>query len=200
MKCLYDIELVAKNLFLYGENFYLFLFSFSNPLCNAVPLTATEKQAILDLHNKYRSAVPSRYMFKLHWDDELAKIAQARANLGVFEHDQAINRMSPQFKWLNGQNLVMSTEIRSTPAALFDMMFSSEKPRFRYGKTCSPNENSCLHYTQLMISNLTRVGCGQSHCIYYDRIERYVVCNYIQSQYEDTYQTPYIPSKVSFFI
>lgn len=137
-------------------------------------------------------------MFKLYWDDELAKLAQAHANLCAFEHDLASNRRSPKFNWLNGQNIVMSTEIRTTPASLFDLMFSEERENFRYGSTCAPFENTCLHYTQLMISNLTRMGCAQTHCVYPHGIERFLTCNYILSQYEDNYQTPYIPSKISF--
>lgn len=139
-------------------------------------------------------------MFKLAWDDELAKLAQAHAGLCVFEHDLAANRVSPKYNWLNGQNIVMSSEIRTSPASLIDMMLGSEKENFRYGSTCSPGENTCLHYTQAMLSNLTRVGCAQTHCVYPDRIDRYVTCNYIQSQYYDNYQTPYVPSKTSFFI
>ena len=143
---------------------------------------------------------PSRYMFKLYWDDELAKLAQAHANLCAFEHDLASNRRSPLYNWLNGQNIVMSSETRTAPSALFDLMFSSEKESFHYGGPCDPGDNTCLHYTQMMISNLTRMGCGQTHCVYPDRVERFVTCNYIQSQYEDNYQTPYIQSKSSLLV
>jgi hypothetical protein len=138
-------------------------------------------------------------MFKLYWDDELAKLAQAHSSLCAFEHDLAVNRLSPLFHWTNGQNIVMSTEIRSSPASLIDMMLGSEQVNFRYGNTCYPGENTCLHFTQALISNLTRMGCGQTNCVYPDRIERYLTCNYMLSQYEDNYQTPYVPSKFSFF-
>lgn len=154
---------------------------------------------MLDLHNTYRADVPSRYMFQLYWDEELVKLAQAHANMCIFEHDLAVNRLSPLFGWKNGQNMVMSSEIRSTPASLFDEMLSAERDRFLYGVGCEP-DGTCLHYTQAMLSNITRVGCGQTHCVFADRIERYVVCNYIQSQYSDNYQTPYVPSKISFVI
>jgi hypothetical protein len=160
-----------------------------------VPITDNQKQAILDVHNDYRSAVPSEYMFKLYWDDELAKIAQCRANLCGFDHDLADNRLSPLFNWKNGQNMVTSDEWTSSPDSLIDFMLSYEKPFFVYGVGCNP-AGTCLHYTQAMISNLTRVGCAQTHCLYPDRLERFVVCNYIQSQYASTYMTPYVPSKL----
>lgn len=171
----------------YGPNHY----------ANVVPLTDDERQGLLDIHNEYRAAMPSKYMFKLYWDDELSKLAQAHANLCAFEHDLASNRRSPKFNWLNGQNIVMSTEIRTTPASLFDRMFYEERENFRYGGPCAPIDNTCLHYTQAMLSNLTRVGCAQTHCVYPHGIERFITCNYIQSQYTDNYQTPYIPSKTS---
>lgn len=152
------------------------------------------------MHNQYRSEVDATVMFKLYWDDELAKMAQTHSNLCVFEHDLAANRLIPKYGWKNGQNIVMSSEFRSSPASLIDMMLGSEKPNFRYGDTCYPGESTCLHYTQAMLSNITHVGCGQTNCVYPDRIERYLTCNYIQSQYSDNYNIPYQPSKFSFFL
>ena len=175
---------------------FFFIHSFRpSPYATVVNLTDTEKQDLLDIHNSYRREVTSKYMFKLYWNDELAKMAQAHTNLCAFEHDLAANRLIPKYGWKNGQNIVMSSEIRSTPASLIDMMLSSEKENFHYGSNCSPGDNTCLHYTQAMISNITHVGCAQTHCVYPDRIERFVTCNYILSQYEDNYQTPYLPSK-----
>jgi hypothetical protein len=180
--------------------YYCFFFSYGPSIyAFAVPLTSDEISDMLDLHNTYRAGVTSRYMFKLYWDPELAKLAQTRANMCFFEHDLAANRLSPQYGWKNGQNMAMSSEIRSSPASLFDDMLGAEQQNFRYGQPCDP-DGTCLHYTQAMLSNITRVGCGQSHCVFPDRIERYVVCNYIQSQYTDNYQTPYVPSKFEFFM
>jgi hypothetical protein len=137
-------------------------------------------------------------MFELSWDTELAKIAQAHADMCIFEHDLAENRMSPIYPWLTGQNIAFTTEIVSKPADLFDAMYSSEKPRFTFGKGCADGDD-CLHYTQLMISNITHIGCGQTHCVYPHGLERIVVCNFLFAQYVDTYMTPYVQSKVLFF-
>jgi len=167
-----------------------------NPYGTVVPFTEDEKDELLYVHNDYRSRVGSKYMFKLYWDDELAKLAQAHANLCAFEHDLAVNRLSPKYKWKNGQNIVMATEIRSSPGDLIDDMLAAEKENFIYGSGCVDGGNTCLHYTQAMISNLTRMGCGQTHCVYPDRIERFVTCNYIQSQYSDKFQIPYVESKI----
>ena len=35
------------------------------------------------------------------------------------------------------------------------------------------------------------VGCGQTHCLFPDRIERYSTCNYIYARYVDNYMIPY---------
>jgi len=191
------MELVAKIFFFKIKLFIYLFFSYGpNKYAIPVPLTADEKKCMLDLHNTYRAAVLSRYMFRLYWDDELEKLAQAHSNLCAFEHDLAINRVSPKFNWTNGQNLAMTNEIRSFPCDVFDEMLSSEQENFRFGKPCYPDDDTCLHYTQAMLSNLTRVGCGQTHCVYPDRIERFITCNYLQSQYEDNYQTPYVPCNV----
>ena len=180
------------------KNFHQSFFSIGpSDYAIQIPITDVEKQEILDKHNEFRAAVPSRYMFKLYWDDELARIAQAHSDMCAFDHDLAVNRLSPKFGWKNGQNMVMTSEYRTSLANLLDRMFSSEKENFRYGDKCHPRADSCLHYTQAMLSNMTRVGCGHTHCLYPDRIERFLVCNYIHSQYQHNYNTPYIPSKMS---
>ncbi|CAF1092552.1 unnamed protein product [Rotaria sp. Silwood1] len=161
-----------------------------------IPINETEKQQLLAKHNEYRAAVPSRYMFKLYWDDELAKLAQAHSDMCAFDHDLAANRLSPKFSWKNGQNMVVSDDVRCSLVNLLDRMLGSEKPYFKYGTGCSSNPGACLHYTQAMLSNMTRVGCAHTHCIYPDRIERFLTCNYIHSQYQDNYKTPYVPSDV----
>ncbi|CAF2085266.1 unnamed protein product [Rotaria magnacalcarata] len=159
-----------------------------------VPITPTDQQDLLDMHNAYRANTSARYMFKLYWDDELAKMAQAHSDMCLFDHDLAVNRYSPKYNWKNGQNMIMTSEIRSSLADLVDMMFSSEKLNFVYGTGCAPDPGTCLHYTQGMLSNMTRVGCAHTHCLFPDRIERYLTCNYINSQYADNYMIPYVPS------
>ncbi|CAF3279487.1 unnamed protein product [Rotaria socialis] len=161
-----------------------------------IPITPTEKQELLDMHNAYRANTSARYMFKLYWDDELAKIAQNHSDMCFFDHDLAANRYSTLYNWKNGQNMVMTNEIRSGLADLLDMMFSSEIVNFVYGTGCAPDPGTCLHYTQGVLNNMTRVGCAHTHCVFPDRIERYLTCNYILSQYTNNYMIPYVPSKV----
>ncbi|CAF0769270.1 unnamed protein product [Rotaria sordida] len=159
-----------------------------------IKINETEKQELLDKHNEFRAFVPSRYMFRLYWDDELAKLAQAHANLCAFDHDLAVNRLSPKFKWKNGQNMVMSTDIRSSLASLLDTMLREERNNYKYAEGCYKIPGSCLHYTQAMLSNMTRVGCAHTHCLFPHRVERHLTCNYIHSQYTNNYKTPYVPS------
>jgi hypothetical protein len=161
-----------------------------------IPITSSEKVAILAKHNSFRNEVDAKFMFKLYWDDELAKMAQAHANMCAFDHDLAENRISPIYGYYNGQNMLMTKDIRGSLSSLLDTMFKSEKRYFRYGDTCAENEGNCLHYTQLMLSTLTRMGCGHTHCLYPDRVERFLVCNYIHSQYDDTAKTPYDKGKI----
>ncbi|CAF1386082.1 unnamed protein product [Adineta steineri] len=160
--------------------------------CVEITIDDDQKQAILDVHNAYRAAVGADYMFTLYWDDELAKIALARSMLGGFDHDLAPNRESPVYQNLNGQNMAYSIvpDTYQSMSDLIDDMFSTEKPNFVYNVGCA-NTGNCLHYTQAMISNLTRVGCGFAQCIYQTRVESFLTCNYIQSQYDDKYMRPY---------
>ncbi|CAF1409298.1 unnamed protein product [Adineta steineri] len=155
-----------------------------------VPIDEDEKQAILDIHNGYRAEVDADHMFVLHWDDELAKIALGRSRLCGFDHDLASNRKSTVYKTLNGQNLVLTTDPYCYGPDLIDQMLGSEKPNFEYGVGCKGAGN-CLHYTQAMISNLTRVGCARVQCVYPTRTECFLTCNYIESQYATKYMRPY---------
>lgn len=156
-----------------------------------IPISDDDQQAILDTHNQYRAAVGAKVMFKLYWDPVLAQMAQVHSNMCAFDHDQANNRLTLSYKWKNGQNMVFATEVRSSLSDLLTIMFDSEKPRLVYGVGCNP-PGTCTHYTQLMLSNMTRVGCAETHCMYPDRIERMFTCNYIHSQYSDSYMTPYV--------
>lgn len=179
----------------------MFAFSFG-PSDFAIPVAITneEKELILTTHNDYRSEVGAKGMFKLYWDDELGKMAQARSDLCGFDHDLSDNRLIPAYGWKNGQNMVMTVELTNTLGDLLTIMFDSEKPRFEYGKGCT-TPGSCTHYTQLMINNMTRVGCGLTHCLFPDRIERYLTCNYILAQYSHNYMVPYEKGSLeTFFI
>jgi hypothetical protein len=171
------------------ESFYLFSMGPSD-YAIPVPITEDEKDAILDKHNEYRNDVFAKYMFKVYWDDELAKIAQAHSDMCAFDHDLAENRLSPLYGWYNGQNIVQGTDPRTPLTTLLELMYSSEKPRFTYGKGCFPDD-SCLHYSQMMLATITRMGCAQTHCLYPHGIDRFLVCNYIHSQYDDTALRPY---------
>ena len=174
--------------------------SSAGPSDFAIPITLTQddQDEILLTHNNYRAEVNSPAMFKLYWDNELAKMAQVHSDMCAFDHDQANNRLTVSYKWKNGQNMVMATEILSTLTDLLMTMFDSEKPRFQYGVGCNP-PGSCTHYTQLMLSNMTRVGCGLTHCLFPDRIERFLTCNYIQAQYTNNFMIPYVEGRAFLF-
>jgi hypothetical protein len=134
-------------------------------------------------------------MLKLYWDDELAKIAQSHSDLCFFMHDLAANRGSPKYGWWHGQNIVRAFEATSTPVQLYTPMYNTEKGYFIYGEDCG---GKCLHYTQLMIATLTRMGCGRTFCMFPHGFEQFVVCNFIHSQYDDNVKTPYLLRKVLF--
>lgn len=173
-----------------------FLFSFG-PSDYAIPLTINtdEKQEILDVLNQYRGNVSSKYMLKLYWDDELAKLAQVRSNMCGLDNDLIKNRMSPLFGWSNGQAIVMTEDTRTSAANLLEILLSSEKVNFQYGIGCYQNSSSCLSYALTMLDDMTLVGCGQTHCLYPDRVEHILTCNYQFALNLRSYLLPYTPSK-----
>ncbi|CAF1081687.1 unnamed protein product [Didymodactylos carnosus] len=156
------------------------------------PISSDGQQALIDLHNQYRAAVPAANMLKTYWDPELATMSQNHCNMCGFDHDLAENRISVKYGWKNGQNMIVTTDQRSPATDLFSMMYDAEQKRFAFGVGCNDTTKAgCLHYTQAMLSNINLMGCSQTDCIYPDQVQRFCCCNYIQSQYANSYMTPY---------
>lgn len=164
------------------------------PFCSTVytrGLSQTEAETALDEHNLLRSQIavgshgqpPAGDMMELQWDVELARVAQARADSCVFQHECSDCRRVQRFKV--GQNLFRARDNRVEAAEwrhIIRSWFSEVTlfpglgniARYRY----TPGTG---HYTQMVWSSVTRVGCGY---ITYRNTEteplvaRYYVCDY----------------------
>lgn len=126
-------------------------------------LTDSEKQAILQSHNEWRS----RYgVGALTWSDTLASDAQAWA-------DELANRgfqleHSPRPPRTAGENLAYAgnTDLNSrandlTASGVVDL-WGNEVNDYDYAaNTCAPGK-VCGHYTQVVWSNSQQVGCGMA--------------------------------------
>uniref|UniRef100_A0A336MFL5 CSON011612 protein n=1 Tax=Culicoides sonorensis TaxID=179676 RepID=A0A336MFL5_CULSO len=179
-----------------GTLFYLFFFvQVLNLMLNSVTacqllatgLTARDREEILHIHNKYRSAValgkipnqpPAQNMQMLKWDYSLEKIAQNWANNCQYKHNK--NRHISE-RFYVGENIA---QIWST-APLNDEPFTAtieggwfnEYKIYKFGQAVG---QSVGHYTQWVWADTSLVGCGISY-YYEERTRRYTkfyVCDY----------------------
>ncbi|MCK5899005.1 MAG: DUF4214 domain-containing protein [Methylococcales bacterium] len=126
----------------------------------------TEQKAVLNYHNKVRADVKVK---ELTWSTEAAKHAQAWANTLAsnscsFEHSKGSNY---------GENLFKGTQ------GAYDMVdaaksWEGEKQLYNGDAISNDNFKEVGHYTQMVWSRTTGVGCATSTC----NNQITVVCNY----------------------
>ncbi|XP_014367510.1 venom allergen 5 isoform X1 [Papilio machaon] len=155
-------------------------------------LSAYEKQAIVDAHNRLRQSValgqvssqpPAANMMEMVWDDELAATAQRWADHCTPAHDRAAQRDVGRFPV--GQNLAATWTTRppSSPADSqpdFMKQINAWFDEVRiYGFKPISGGHGTGHYSQLVWGETSHVGCGFT--FYYDNVKGYTrlyVCNY----------------------
>ncbi len=125
----------------------------SNDPTSGIDVEASTEDIIVNTHNEYRSAVG---VVDIEWSDELAQSAQDWADqLGVncdFEHSDS------GF----GENIWIGTTGFFTPE---DVVSSwGEEIAFYDEGNNECNGGECGHYTQIVWSNSTQVGCGTVTC------------------------------------
>jgi len=154
-------------------------------------LTEAEKQEALYEHNRLRSLVatggtrqpPASDMRELSWDEELARVAQARADSCEFGHECRDCRRVNRFKV--GQNIYRARDNRLEPPEWTHVIrsFFSEIDMFPGSGSIATYKYTpgTGHYTQMVWSSVTRVGCGLVTFYNQDSaplIARYYVCDY----------------------
>jgi len=128
-------------------------------------------QEFLDVHNTYRSEVGSD---PLVWSEELAAYAKAWGEQ-LAKTGCELNHRPSDGEWAQqyGENLYWSSGFAPTPKQAVDS-WGSEKPQYN-GGVMDDNNFAAGHYTQMIWSNTTKVGCAIVPC----GGEAYiVVCNY----------------------
>ncbi|CAF0713214.1 unnamed protein product [Brachionus calyciflorus] len=155
-----------------------------------------DKVEILALHNNYRrnTTVKGTRMQKIYWDEELAMVAQKHANRCQFPHDNSLLRSLPGRGRVTGQNLMVTTTWRPF-AEEFNTMFELEKLMWVFGYGIKPEyalfDGSAGHYLMLVTEDVSRIGCGYAECVYYNRVDRHLVCNYNYPFLAGMEKTPY---------
>ena len=131
----------------------------------ATKVSADEQQTILALHNQYRAAAG---VAPLVWDDQLAADAQAWVDGlmergGTLAHSNPANPNDPDTGQAKGEgeNLAGGQSAATAPSQWYE-----EKPLFDAAPNKSgfndtnPDWVNWGHYTQMMWSATTKIGCG----------------------------------------
>ncbi|XP_050041892.1 scoloptoxin SSD976-like [Dermacentor andersoni] len=164
-------------------------------------VTARERRLILETHDHYRSTValgnlpgfpPAADMRKLEWDDELASVAQAKAEQctdpnGDAYHDRMADRFTTRFN-RTGQNLAWRG--RNFPFKSSDwagrikswFVEYVDYPPVNVSRYMAGPQTMVGHFTQVVWAKTGYVGCG---FIEYGNVlstnltnMQYYVCNY----------------------
>ena len=136
----------------------------------AQPCDAACRSAFVDEHNRVRERVsegrmpapkgrqprPAAPLPPLTWDAELAKGAQAWSDRCKFTHSNATKL---------GENLYASAGKPAAPTAAV-ASWEGESSEYTYAAIGDPinDFDEIGHYTQLVWSSTTRLGCGVTHC------------------------------------
>ncbi|KXJ10198.1 Cysteine-rich secretory protein LCCL domain-containing 2 [Exaiptasia diaphana] len=137
-------------------------------------MTPSQKQAMLDAHNKERSEVQPQAanMEYQIWSDDLANLAQMWTNKCIWAH--GFLKFGPNYpnqpkvatkEEQIGQNLAREYGETTSPEDRVTK-WGMEKQAYRYSKhppNCVPKK-MCTHYTQVAWARSKYVGCGMKLC------------------------------------
>ncbi|XP_067683279.1 cysteine-rich venom protein Mr30-like [Haliotis asinina] len=153
------------------------------------PLSAEDKQAIVDKHNYFRSKVSptATNLVKVVWDDDIAKYAAKWARQCTLSHDDDAARSLPTMPGVDiGQNAAAGYE--SIIKAIEG--WHKEVEDFEHGIGNTTVGKVVGHYTQVVGFRAIRIGCGEATCTN-AKYSRYQVCNYAMGQKTPDLKTPY---------
>jgi uncharacterized protein YkwD len=130
----------------------------SNSTCSgANQLTNAEIQEILRVHNAARAEVN---VAPLKWNCKLADFAQTWVNKDVWEHSSSEARQQIIVGNYTGENLAGAAPSNTNIATDGPKGWWEEKAFWNNNSgTCQANK-VCGHYTQMVWSKTTEVGCG----------------------------------------
>lgn len=122
-------------------------------------------QEYLDAHNAARKAVGD---VPLVWNNTLASYAESYAN--TRKDCSLVHSKGPY-----GENLAMGSPDLSASAAV--QLWVDENKEYHHDSSpdISP-DMKCLHFTQVVWSGTTSVGCAKVHCVNGEGV--FIICNY----------------------
>jgi pathogenesis-related protein 1 len=126
---------------------------------------------MVDRHNYWREKVG---VSKLTWSDDLAAFAQEWANqLGTEDCDMRHRPRSGKFTQKYGENIYWCSGMKATAEMVADSWASELEDYNTNTLECEPGK-VCGHYTQMVWSSTTEVGCAMVRC----GNQELWVCNY----------------------
>ncbi|XP_066918983.1 uncharacterized protein [Clytia hemisphaerica] len=140
-------------------------------------LSDTQKVALLQLHNAFRSMVqPSASnMYKMVWDDDLERISKDFAGKCIVAHNPERHKEAKRFDWV-GENIAWGTG--SCGDKDCGDVYEGVKRWFTESKSYNYDSGECSGkctlYTQMVWWESNKLGCGAKRCG--DRT--ILVCNY----------------------
>ena len=115
----------------------------------------------------------------LAWDDTLAATAQEWAN-----RIAASGAVPPPHR-AAGENLFWGTAGQWQPKDVLEIWEGESKNYDRATNTCAPGKN-CVHFTQVVWTTTTRLGCGIAKGMSKGEATDFIVCNYSPPGNEDS--------------
>ncbi|XP_077345135.1 allurin-like [Lithobates pipiens] len=147
---------------------------------------------IVRCHNDLRRKVypPASDMRKMIWNDDAAKNAQDVADMCLQKHSHPSKRIIQEpFVTTCGENLYFSSAKDPWKDAVDDWF--SENKEFIYGHGAKTEDDVTGHYTQVVWSQTSLIGCGYQHCSNLKYHNLYV-CHYCPAgNMENEVKTPY---------
>ncbi|XP_041052050.1 peptidase inhibitor 16-like [Carcharodon carcharias] len=136
-------------------------------------LTKSEKNDLVDAHNKFRSSVfDASNMLRMKWDTHLENIAKKYANKCLWKHNTNRGKVGENLFATNGP-LDPPTGVEDWYLEVFDYTYEN--------MSCSPGK-MCGHYTQVVWANTDKVGCASHFCDKLQGLDNknlsILVCNY----------------------
>ncbi|XP_042653650.1 C-type lectin domain family 18 member A-like [Tyto alba] len=152
-------------------------------------LSMKETFLVLSLHNKLRSKVhpPAANMQKLEWDEELGRLAGARAASCL---EGPAPPLTPQLGW--SETLLPASA--GGFAAVLERWFA-EARRYDYGTGRCTGNATCHHYTQLVWATAGQLGCGRHLCTGGRGPRQAFACAYSPGGNWEVAGTPVLPYK-----
>ncbi|XP_051885744.1 GLIPR1-like protein 1 isoform X2 [Pristis pectinata] len=140
----------------------------------------------VDEHNKYRSQVDptASKMFKMTWDEALAKSAKAWGKKCRFKHNPNLKKngaVHPTF-FPVGENLYASTGRFEAKQAI--KAWNDEVKDYNFQTNSCKKSAMCGHYTQIVWDTSYKLGCAVTECpnglkgTGLKRSAKIFVCNY----------------------